>query len=385
MRILQVTPVGFKKDIAGLYETQLCIALERERIEVTAISVAGDRSLPVVKTLQKRTGIASELAFRELAMAMQGEDYDVLHAHSATWSFIPMYAFLIDRVTRNSPLVLTPHGFLPGAQSNDGTFPNQLHPQRGLAGLVLKLRQLAYSLADRIICLTRIERSFLHQVLKVPNERLIVIPNGVSPSRFLTYYDFCERHNLPFRSYYLYVGHLKPIKDVPTLLHAFRKVANRFGDLGLVIITYDSVRVDGLERLIAECRLSKHVRVFDYYASNFVDRDLVSAYYGAEALVLPSLAESSPTVILEAYCAQRPVIATAVGGVPETVIDGKTGLLVPPRGPRTLANAIAYMHINDSERQAMGIEGNALIQGRHTWPMVAKRMVALYDRVRDDH
>jgi glycosyltransferase involved in cell wall biosynthesis len=70
---------------------------------------------------------------------------------------------------------------------------------------------------------------------------------------------------------------------------------------------------------------------------------------GLHLLVLSSLSEGMPNVVLEAFAYKTPVVATAVGGVPELVIDGETGWLVPPRDPHALAQAILDALANPEE------------------------------------
>ncbi|MUW13420.1 glycosyltransferase [Halorubrum sp. CBA1125] len=104
-----------------------------------------------------------------------------------------------------------------------------------------------------------------------------------------------------------------------------------------------------------------------------VDYELMPAVYAAiDALVLPSHTEGLPRVLLEAGAAGRPVVATTVGGVPEVVSDGETGLLCPPRDPSRLASVITELF---TERQPveMGRRARKLIVDEYTWD-------AQYDR-----
>lgn len=104
-----------------------------------------------------------------------------------------------------------------------------------------------------------------------------------------------------------------------------------------------------------------------------VDYELMPAVYAAiDALVLPSHTEGLPRVLLEAGAAGRPVVATAVGGVPEVVRDGETGLLCPPGDPLQLAATIDKLFIEHNPRE-MGTRARELIVDKYTW-------TAQYDR-----
>ena len=111
-------------------------------------------------------------------------------------------------------------------------------------------------------------------------------------------------------------------------------------------------------------------------------RESVGDYLGAcDLLVLPSRSEGLPHAVLEAMAFGLPVVASAVGGVPEVVQDGVTGLLVTPEDPRALAGGLERL-LSDSELCARyGAAGRAAFERReHTWDRVARDLEALYAR-----
>jgi glycosyltransferase involved in cell wall biosynthesis len=94
--------------------------------------------------------------------------------------------------------------------------------------------------------------------------------------------------------------------------------------------------------------------------------------------VLPSFTEGLPNVVLEAYAAGVPVVATAVGGTPEAVDDGVDGHLVPPGDPSALAERILEMLALDEGRKVMGRRGRERIQAQFTFQAQAARYQALF-------
>src|SRR5438128_997612 len=96
-----------------------------------------------------------------------------------------------------------------------------------------------------------------------------------------------------------------------------------------------------------------------------------------DLFVLPSLFDSFPIAILEAMAAGLPVIATRVGGVPEVVLDGETGLLVEPGDPKRLASAIEMLASDASARRNMGKQGRARAQ-LFSWEDVIARTWRVY-------
>ena len=86
-------------------------------------------------------------------------------------------------------------------------------------------------------------------------------------------------------------------------------------------------------------------------------RDMPSLLAAADICVLPAHAEACGRVLFEAMAMAKPLVATASGGTPEIVVDGVTGLLVPPRDPRALAEALLVLLTDPARRQALGTAG----------------------------
>nr|MDQ3823986.1 glycosyltransferase [Actinomycetota bacterium] len=99
-----------------------------------------------------------------------------------------------------------------------------------------------------------------------------------------------------------------------------------------------------------------------------------------DVFVLPSWTEGLPVVVLEAMAQRRPVVATPVGGTPEVVANGETGLLVPPRDSRALAAAIRELLGDAERRRRMGEAGYARVGERFSAGTMTRRVLELYDR-----
>ena len=115
-------------------------------------------------------------------------------------------------------------------------------------------------------------------------------------------------------------------------------------------------------------------------------QEMPAVYHSADVLVLPSLLEGSPTVVLEAMAAGLPVIASRVGGLPEAVGEGENGILVAPEDPRALAAAIARLTPDRELRQRLGAAGVRRVRERFTMAGMAAKTLDLYRRLagRDD-
>jgi glycosyltransferase involved in cell wall biosynthesis len=111
------------------------------------------------------------------------------------------------------------------------------------------------------------------------------------------------------------------------------------------------------------------------------DTDLQNLYALATVFAHPSLYEGSSLVTLEALAHARPVVASAVGYIPDKVRPGETGLLVPPANPAALATALAWCLTHPGEAAALGVAGAALVRAEYTWPSVARRTIGVYEEV----
>ena len=134
----------------------------------------------------------------------------------------------------------------------------------------------------------------------------------------------------------LYVGRLSPIKDLPTLFHAFKRVLKDHEDVVLIVIG-SGVEEGNYHKLVKELGIADKVLFL-----GFIPNEKLPPYYNmADVYVLPSLYEEWSNTIMEAMACGVPVVATAVGANPWLVNDGETGFLVPPCRPDLLAKRIS--------------------------------------------
>ena len=97
----------------------------------------------------------------------------------------------------------------------------------------------------------------------------------------------------------------------------------------------------------------------------------------------PSLVEAFPIAILEASGSGLPVVATAVGGIPEAILNEKTGVLVPPRDSVSLAGALARLALNRELSEAMGAAGKRRVAAHFTREQMVSKTTEIYDRLLD--
>ena len=100
-----------------------------------------------------------------------------------------------------------------------------------------------------------------------------------------------------------------------------------------------------------------------------------------DIFVLPSHSEGLPNAILEAMACSLPVIATRVGGIPEAVEDGKSGILTEKKDTNSLARAMEYLIENGVAAKEMGVYGRKIMESRFSWKKNAQKIIEIYREI----
>jgi glycosyltransferase involved in cell wall biosynthesis len=250
-----------------------------------------------------------------------------------------------------------PAGRLAGVGGIVCTRHGQQHGARRRQKLMF---QLAARCADRIVCVSddgarRCGRQGMNPT------RVCTIRNGIDRERFAPNRPHAEGHAV-------FVGRLAPEKDIATLLRATAIVVTRRPSFQLLIAGTGPCAAE-LAKMSAELGLSDHVQFLGEVS------DIPALLRGASLLVLPSLTEGLPLTVLEAMACGLPVVATRVGGTPEAVADGCTGLLVPPGDPEQLADALVRLDGDSQLSRQMGYAGHLRVERLFD----VHRMVAQYE------
>lgn len=208
----------------------------------------------------------------------------------------------------------------------------------------------------------------------LPIRRVEVVANAVDTDLFRPCDDWPAAD-----PYVLFVGRLVEQKGLEYLLRAFRYTREKFPDVGLKLVGSGDLEV-WLDRLRINLMLTeKEVEFLDEWRPQ---KDLVSFYQKARVVVVPSIYEPFGMIALEAAACQRPVVASRVGGLVETVEHGVTGFLAEPKDDLDLAQWLMRSLSNADLSHSMGQTGRTrLFERGYTWPRVAERFVELYDVV----
>jgi glycosyltransferase involved in cell wall biosynthesis len=174
------------------------------------------------------------------------------------------------------------------------------------------------------------------------------------------------------RPLWVCAGRLEEQKGQDVLLEALAVLRGRGLDF-VVVLAGDGSRRAALEQRAAALGLGDRVRF-----AGQVD-DLGPLLAASDAVVMPSRWEGLPLVLLEALARARPVVASAVGGVPEVVTDGEHARLVPPDDAGALATALEQLQQVPDAAWRLGRRGAVLVRERYTWPRVIESFEAVYD------
>jgi glycosyltransferase involved in cell wall biosynthesis len=221
------------------------------------------------------------------------------------------------------------------------------------------LDRLALRWMDRVICVSAGQAEKV-RCAGVPEERIVVIRNAIDTRRF-HHPDSQYREKLrvffpsPPARVILAAGRLSPEKGFGVLVEAARRVREQNADVGVVLFGEGKMR-PALERLVAAAGLK------DRFILAGFRTDLDAFLPFADLVVLPSFTEGLPNVTLEALAAGVPVVATAVGGNPEVVEDGRCGYLVPPGDPAALAERILDALHPEDRRRRFGEHGRERVR-----------------------
>ena len=170
------------------------------------------------------------------------------------------------------------------------------------------------------------------------------------------------------------VAALVPHKGHRHLVDAAALVLRKQPDARIIIAGEGELR-PSLEHQIRQHHLEKHVILTGFRT------DILSLHKAFDIFVMSSVTEGLGTSILDAMACGKPVVGTTAGGIPEVVVDGETGLLVPPRDAGALAEAIIRVLSDRSLRERMGAAGLARVQERFSAEIMVKKTLEVYERL----
>jgi glycosyltransferase involved in cell wall biosynthesis len=311
-----------------------------------------ERDGVAVRALGRR-GRYDLLPFRPLAAALRSQKVDVLHAHQFGSN---VWGSLLGRACR-----------VPVTVAHEQTWSYE-------GGRVRRLLdgRLIGGLADAFVAVSQADADRMVRLEGVPPEKVHVIPNAVVPRPSDGDHDLRAELGLaPGAPVVGVVAIQRPQKALDVMLEAFALVVAGGLDAQLVLAgqgpCHDALRQQAVALGIAGRTHFLGLR-----------QDLDVLLRAFDVCALSSEFEGTPLIALEAAAHGVPFVATRVGGLPQAVRDGETGLLVPPRDPEALAAVLTALLRDPARRARMGARARKHAAGYALEP-IAERFAALYD------
>jgi glycosyltransferase involved in cell wall biosynthesis len=309
-----------------------------------------------IPTLRRNPHPPADLAaLWRLARLMRQERFDLAHCHSTKAGLLGRIAA---RLAGIPAVVFTAHGW---------AFAGWWHPV--VRGLAMLAERAAAHLTTVIICVSDLDRKTALRKRVGRPDQIVVVHSGIAP--FAPFGGSpAERQPLDGACGVLMVSRLDPQKDPVTLLDAWGMVAGPHR----LLLAGDGPLRPALEEMVSRRGLAGRVQLLG------ARTDVPTLLRAADVFVLSSRSEGLPLAIIEAMTAGLPVVATGVGGVPEAVVHGETGLLVPPGDPTALASALDRLLRDAGLRRRMGEAGRQRALAHFTEARMLEETAALYVR-----
>ena len=355
-RILQLLATGGSGGAQESY-TGLLLRLDRSKYEVRALSLSAGSAVQRLRALGIPVDVLEqtddERAIRELAAWLRREEIDLVHSHMYRAEVLGTRA----AVAAGVPVIVA-----------------TVHSSRvRSAEDVAALAALTPSMDRLIVPSGSIRRKVVAEGRETA--RFAIIPNGVDLSRFATptRCEFRREFDVPSSAPLLgVVARLEPEKGHRFLIEAMPAILRRAPETRLAVIGEGS----DAESLVA---LATSVGVADRVLFTGRRDDVAALTGDLTVAVLPSVREAQGISILEAMARRVPVVASAVGGIPEVITSGTDGLLVPPGDAVALADAIVSLLTDDELRSRIGAAGYRTVVERYSIDAQVKRTELVYD------
>lgn len=354
--IIEVTPACLSCNLFSI----------KKQIQINAIIPATD--YPELKVYEKYVDMNKIFILNRTTKAASGwsglrmaiklinfiykEKFDIVHTDYQPYMWLTILYFF------RKKLVFTVHDPIPHTGSNE---------DKSIRGL---FRRLALLLSKRLVLLNKKQGIEFQRTYKINPCKISYSALGVYESmRILPVKTNKEgNHNV------LFFGRISPYKGIEYLCEAMLKVHTVVPDVKLTIAGSGSLYFD-----YSRYKDLPYIQL----QNRFIEmEELATMLEECDVCVCPYIDATQSGVVMSAFCFKKPVIATNVGGLPEMIDDGVTGIIVPPKDSDALADSIIELLVNDSKREKMKrcIE-ELYLYGEKSWASIANKYIDCYNKV----
>lgn len=296
------------------------------------------------------------LIFLKISKFIKDNNIHIIHSHEYKSDIIGFFLAKLHRI----PIVTTLHGWI------SNSFKSKCY---------ISMQKFLLRYFNVVIAVSSKIRDDLIKV-GVPEEKIRLIYNAIVVEKYQpsNNYNNLLRNKIKLPQGAVLIGNigrLSPEKGQKDLLMAAKKIIETNQNVYFFIIG-DGPDRSSLEKLSSELNISDKVFFMGHL------KDMREVYQDLDIVALTSHTEGFPNVILESLCMEKPVIATAVGGVPEIIENNITGLLVPPQSPEAIAEGIEYLLKNPEEAKVLAINGKKMVLQKFHFSSRVEKIQELY-------
>ncbi len=359
----------------------LCFGDQNEHIEnIVVKGINPGFGLPAQDTRHKKL---FDTLLRDIMMAGTVGSVDIVHCH--TW--YSHFAGCLVKQLYGCPLVLTTHSLEPHR-------PWKTEQLGSAYRASTWLERTAYENADGVIAVSSSMKRDVQELYGVQPDKIRVIYNGIDLNQYrpTPNNSILEEYQInPSTPFILFVGRITRQKGIIHLVNAIKYLAPGIQ----VVLCAGAPDTEEIGRemadKVAQARGETSNEII--WISDIVPKDkIISLYTHASVFVCPSVYEPFGIINLEAMACETPVVASAVGGIPEVVVDGETGILVhfeqvgptdfepqnPDRFSRDLASAVNELLGSPERISAMGLASRKRVEEYFSWTSIARQTLQFY-------
>ena len=308
---------------------------------------------------------ALEALALDLDIVSDPMDCDIVHSH--TW-YMNLAGALAKRLF-GIPAVATVHSLEPlrpwkAQQLGRGYELSKWMEREGLCA------------CDRVIAVSEGMKKDIMKCYPIPQSRISVVHNGIDPAVYTHREEAGVLSKYHIRKpYVLFVGRLTRQKGVFDLLQA----SNMFPAGTRLVLATGKPDEPGIVNDLK--RAVKGRKDVVWINSMLGQSETIALYSGASVSVTPSVYEPFGIVVLEAMACGSPVVASSVGGIREIVVNGRSGILVPPADPPALAGAVNRILGDGALARELAANARARVERLFSWETAARRTIEIYKRI----
>ena len=342
-------------------EEEASVVSSLKEIQLKGIKIVSNRYL-----LRRINPFYDLLALFSLYRLFAKEKPTIVHTHTSKAGFLGRVA----AKGAGIPIIIhTPHGHVFFGYF--GAFKTKIF---------IFLERLASRITDKIVALTHGEKEDYLFFKIADKEKFVVINSGIELEKFKELpfplkQDFKKELGIPQNALIVgTVGRLVPVKGLKFLIEAAREIISRYPNTFFVFTGDGYLRRD-LEKRASDLGIKENVVFLGWR------NDAAKIISVTDIFVLPSLNEGMGKVLAEAMALGKPIVASNVGGIPDLVIHGKNGFLVPSKNSRELAKYIQILLEDKEKREKMGREGREMA-GNFSHEIMIKKISRLYKELK---